>query len=139
MMIATIGPAMENCEETMSTLRYATRAKSIQNKPTVNNQNPKDTLIAAMKQQMEDLKKALANGGKTRREEEVVKEVVVWKGVKEEEVKRLKEEAEKAKQALEESTKKDEDRLRKEKVRTLVPFLKYGAINSKNVVFLPQT
>jgi hypothetical protein len=43
-MIANIGPADYNTEETLSTLRYASRAKSIQNKPKIN-EDPKDTMI----------------------------------------------------------------------------------------------
>ena len=35
-MIACVSPADKNCEETMSTLRYAERAKKIKNKPIVN-------------------------------------------------------------------------------------------------------
>lgn len=43
-MIANIGPADYNTEETLSTLRYASRAKNIQNKPKIN-EDPKDTMI----------------------------------------------------------------------------------------------
>ena len=39
-MIATVGPADYNMEETLSTLRYASRAKNIQNKPKIN-EDPK--------------------------------------------------------------------------------------------------
>jgi len=35
-MVANIGPADWNIEETISTLRYANRAKNIQNKPVIN-------------------------------------------------------------------------------------------------------
>lgn len=35
-IIATISPASVNCEETLSTLEYASRAKSIKNKPQIN-------------------------------------------------------------------------------------------------------
>lgn len=35
-MIAAISPASDNYEETLSTLRYASRAKFIQNKPIIN-------------------------------------------------------------------------------------------------------
>ena len=44
MMIATISPASYNYEETMSTLRYANRAKSIKNKPKIN-EDPKASTI----------------------------------------------------------------------------------------------
>jgi len=43
-MIANIGPADYNTEETLSTLRYASRAKQIQNKPRIN-EDPKDAMI----------------------------------------------------------------------------------------------
>ena len=43
-MIATIGPASYNFEETLLTLRYANRAKSIKNKPRIN-EDPKDALL----------------------------------------------------------------------------------------------
>ena len=44
LMIAALSPASYNYEETMSTLRYADRAKRIKNKPTVN-EDPKDALL----------------------------------------------------------------------------------------------
>ena len=43
-MIAACSPADYNYEETISTLRYAARAKSIKNKPVVN-EDPKDALL----------------------------------------------------------------------------------------------
>jgi len=43
-MIAAVSPANYNYDETLSTLRYASRAKFIQNKPKVN-EDPKDALL----------------------------------------------------------------------------------------------
>ena len=43
-MIAACSPADYNYEETLSTLRYAARAKAIKNKPKVN-EDPKDALL----------------------------------------------------------------------------------------------
>lgn len=43
-MIAAISPANYNYDETLSTLRYASRAKFIQNKPKIN-EDPKDALL----------------------------------------------------------------------------------------------
>ena len=43
-MIAAMSPANYNYDETLSTLRYASRAKNIKNKPKVN-QDPKDALL----------------------------------------------------------------------------------------------
>ena len=43
-MVANIGPADYNYDETISTLRYAHRAKSIQNQPKIN-EDPKDAML----------------------------------------------------------------------------------------------
>jgi kinesin family protein 3/17 len=43
-MIANIGPATYNVDETLGTLRYANRAKNIKNKPRIN-EDPKVNLI----------------------------------------------------------------------------------------------
>lgn len=43
-MIAAISPADYNYDETLSTLRYANRAKQIKNKPKIN-EDPKDALL----------------------------------------------------------------------------------------------
>ena len=43
-MIAAISPADYNYDESLGTLRYASRAKCIQNKPTIN-EDPKDALL----------------------------------------------------------------------------------------------
>ena len=40
LMVATVSPASYNFDETLSTLRYANRAKNIQNKPKIN-EDPK--------------------------------------------------------------------------------------------------
>jgi hypothetical protein len=43
-MIAAISPSDFSYDETLSTLRYASRAKAIKNKPKVN-EDPKDALL----------------------------------------------------------------------------------------------
>ncbi|KAK6013440.1 kinesin motor domain protein, partial [Ostertagia ostertagi] len=43
-MVACIGPASYNYEETLGTLRYANRAKNIKNKPKIN-EDPKDAML----------------------------------------------------------------------------------------------
>jgi len=53
-MIACVSPADTNCEETLSTLRYAERAKRIKNKPIVN-QDPNAATIQLLRQQVQDL------------------------------------------------------------------------------------
>jgi hypothetical protein len=57
-MIAAISPADYNYDETLSTLRYASRAKNIKNKPTVN-EDPKDTLLRQYEDEIKMLKEAL--------------------------------------------------------------------------------
>ena len=57
-MIAACSPADYNYEETMSTLRYAARAKSIKNKPKVN-EDPKDALLKQYEDEIKKLKAML--------------------------------------------------------------------------------
>ncbi|XP_026314392.1 kinesin-like protein KIF3A [Hyposmocoma kahamanoa] len=57
-MIATIGPADSNYVETISTLRYANRAKNIENKTHVNSE-PGDALLTRFQQEIDQLKKQL--------------------------------------------------------------------------------
>jgi kinesin family protein 1 len=57
-MIATISPASENYEETLSTLRYADQAKKIKNKAIVN-EDPNAKLIRELKAELEFLKDKL--------------------------------------------------------------------------------
>ncbi len=114
-MIAAIGPADYNYDETISTLRFAKRAKAIKNKPTIN-VNPKDALLMEMQTEIEMLRAQLrqinAGGGgggggaigvagapgltasgRVRVVKEVVKRVVK-KGVTPEEIQRARREAE---------------------------------------------
>ena len=60
-MIANFGPADYNFEETISTLRYANRAKNIKNRAIVN-EDPKDAMLRQMQEELENLKKQLENG-----------------------------------------------------------------------------
>ena len=57
-MIAAVSPADNNFDETLSTLRYASRAKNIKNKPTVN-QDPKDALLKEYADEITKLKEML--------------------------------------------------------------------------------
>lgn len=59
LMVAAISPADYNYEETLSTLRYANRAKNIQNRPKVN-EDPKDAQLRAYKDEIDRLKQLLA-------------------------------------------------------------------------------
>lgn len=58
---ANIGPADYNYDETISTLRYANRAKNIKNKARIN-EDPKDALLRKFQKEIEELKKKLMEG-----------------------------------------------------------------------------
>jgi len=60
--VANLGPADYNYDESISTLRYANRAKNIKNKARIN-EDPKDALLRQLQEEMERLKKQLENGG----------------------------------------------------------------------------
>jgi kinesin family protein 11 len=60
-IIATVSPSIMNMEETMSTLDYSTRAKSIRNKPELNMKISKAALIRELNTDMEKLKLELQN------------------------------------------------------------------------------
>uniref|UniRef100_A0A7S1AHC0 Kinesin-like protein n=1 Tax=Noctiluca scintillans TaxID=2966 RepID=A0A7S1AHC0_NOCSC len=59
-MVANIGPAESNFDESLSTLRYAYRAKSIKNKPRIN-EDPKDAMIREFQDEIMRLKAALSD------------------------------------------------------------------------------
>jgi len=61
-MIANVGPADYNFEETVSTLRYANRAKNIKNKPKIN-EDPKDAMLREFQEEIARLKAQLERGG----------------------------------------------------------------------------
>ncbi|KAK7821444.1 hypothetical protein U0070_015910 [Myodes glareolus] len=61
MMCANIGPADYNYDETISTLRYANRAKNIKNKARIN-EDPKDALLRQFQKEIEELKRKLEEG-----------------------------------------------------------------------------
>lgn len=68
-MVATVGPASYNYDETLTTLRYANRAKNIKNKPKIN-EDPKDALLRTFQEEIERLKATLeakGGGGKKKR------------------------------------------------------------------------
>ena len=83
-MVATIGPASYNFEETLTTLRYANRAKNIKNKPKIN-EDPKDAMLRQFQEEIQRLKalldkqggpKKTRKGRKTRQVNEDGEEVV---------------------------------------------------------------
>jgi kinesin family protein 3/17 len=58
-MIANCGPADYNYDETLSTLRYADRAKQIKNKPRIN-EDPKDAMLREFQEEISRLRARLA-------------------------------------------------------------------------------
>lgn len=62
-MIACVSPADYNLDETLSTLRYADRARKIKNKPVVN-QDPKIAEINRLNKLVAQLKHELGGEGR---------------------------------------------------------------------------
>ena len=62
-MCANAGPADYNYDETLSTLRYANRAKNIKNKPKIN-EDPKDAMLREYQEEIKRLKEQLDQAGK---------------------------------------------------------------------------
>jgi kinesin family protein 3/17 len=60
LMIACLSPADNNYDESLSTLRYANRAKNIKNKPKVN-EDPKDALVREYQEEIKRLKSMIAD------------------------------------------------------------------------------
>ncbi|XP_057976157.1 kinesin-like protein KIN-4A isoform X1 [Malania oleifera] len=78
-MIACISPADINVEETLNTLKYANRARNIQNKPVVNRDLVSNEM-QKMRQQLEYLQAELSarGGGASSNEVQVLKERIAW-------------------------------------------------------------
>jgi len=58
LMVACLSPADNNYDETLSTLRYANRAKNIKNKPKIN-EDPKDAMLREYQDEINRLKAML--------------------------------------------------------------------------------
>ncbi|XP_005105009.1 kinesin-like protein KIF3A isoform X4 [Aplysia californica] len=94
-MVANIGPADYNYDESISTLRYANRAKNIKNRAKIN-EDPKDALLRQFQKEIEELKKQLEDGDyeeegseeESGSEEEIVDENGVKRKVKKKKAKR---------------------------------------------------
>ncbi|XP_054280816.1 kinesin-like protein KIF3B isoform X3 [Macrosteles quadrilineatus] len=59
LMVANIGPASYNYDESLNTLRYASRARNIKNEPRVN-EDPVDALLRKYQEEIKRLKTQLA-------------------------------------------------------------------------------
>lgn len=62
LMVACLSPADNNYEETVSTLRYANRAKNIKNKPKIN-EDPKDAQLREYQEEIQKLRDMLDKKG----------------------------------------------------------------------------
>ncbi|KAL1456113.1 hypothetical protein WDU94_000865 [Cyamophila willieti] len=62
LMVACLSPADNNYDETLSTLRYANRAKNIANKPKIN-EDPKDTMLREYQEEIRQLRALLESSG----------------------------------------------------------------------------
>ncbi|KAL0314906.1 UNVERIFIED_CONTAM: Kinesin-like protein KIN-4A [Sesamum angustifolium] len=78
-MIACISPADINAEETLNTLKYANRARNIQNKPVIN-RDPMSNEMLKMRQQLEYLQAELCarGGGVSFDEIQVLRDRIAW-------------------------------------------------------------
>ena len=136
-MCANCGPADYNYDETLSTLRYANRAKNIKNKPKIN-EDPKDAMlreyqdeILALKKQLEATQRGVmidADGKEVQKvdvrteivekivEREVVKEVKV--GISDEEMEQIKKKAAEEKEILMKQAQQDMKQLIDQQSRT---------------------
>ena len=110
-MVATLGPASPHYEETLTTLRYANRAKNIQNRPRVN-EDPKDAMLREFQSEIVRLRAQLNHrkGRDKHRKEEADGES--WDGDGGEELDGAEEEVEKEGR---EYVKQQEQRLEQEK------------------------
>eukprot|EP00957_Ditylum_brightwellii_P051264 3887218-Ditylum_brightwellii.AAC.1 len=61
-MVGNVSPALSNIRETTSTLRYASRAKRIRNKPVIN-EDPRDARIRELEAEVEQLREYVAHMG----------------------------------------------------------------------------
>lgn len=126
-MIANVGPVDYNYDETMSTLRYAYRAKSIQNKPRIN-EDPKDAMIREFQEEINRLKAELANknpGEENSAQEveerivekvvEVEKEIIVDTGVSFDDLKAIEARMQREKESIKSKLERDKKKLTEQK------------------------
>lgn len=106
-MVACISPADYNYEETLSTLRYASRAKNISNKPKIN-EDPKDAMLREYQTEINMLRQMLEKSGGAK--ENVDNSVDVQEQIHQEKMKIEKEFEEKA-----QKLRKEHEQQRREK------------------------
>ncbi|XP_075153636.1 kinesin-like protein 68D [Haematobia irritans] len=89
-MIANIGPSAYNYNETLTTLRYASRAKAIQNQP-IKNEDPQDAKLKEYQEEIERLKRLIGSKQQVKVEKPIKKVVKKPKERKEKHYKEMDE------------------------------------------------
>ncbi|CAD7975040.1 unnamed protein product [Amoebophrya sp. A120] len=122
-MICAISPASNNYQESLSTLRYADRAKKIKNQSVVN-EDPQDKIIRQLREENAKLREMVEQGGGVQVETKTVEKLVVDEAA----MGKAKEKHEKEIKALEDALiqmqqdffKKLQEEKNKKKVETVV-------------------
>ncbi|XP_010788827.1 kinesin-like protein KIF3B isoform X2 [Notothenia coriiceps] len=107
-MVATLGPSPQHYDETLTTLRYANRAKNIQNQPRVN-EDPKDALLREFQMEIARLRAQLHHRKWRSKQKKEQVDGEDWEGDGDEETDGEEE------KAVEEYVKLEEQRLEREK------------------------
>ena len=125
-MCANCGPADWNFDETMSTLRYANRAKNIKNKPRIN-EDPKDAMLREFQEEIERLRAQLTNqgggggggsgGGGGGQKIVEVEKVVYKEGISEQKLKEIEEQTRKEKEQIRRQAEEEMEALRQAAAR----------------------
>ncbi|XP_069017614.1 kinesin-like protein KIF3C [Embiotoca jacksoni] len=113
-MVATLGPAPQHYDETLTTLRYANRAKNIQNQPRVN-EDPKDALLREFQTEIARLRAQLNHRKWRSKQKKEQVDGEDWDGEEETEGDGDEEAEEEEKKEAENYVKLEEQRLEREK------------------------
>ena len=127
-MIATVSPACYNYEETLSTLKYASRAKYITNVPIIN-LDPKDALLKEYESQIRKLRNMLTD---MQKEDQPALDTLI------EENKRIKNEAEDEKKELIGKIKKLEEQLISTPYQLPQSYKKERTIRQQKLTFMEK-
>jgi kinesin family protein 3/17 len=134
LMVGAISPADYNYDETMSTLRYANRAKNIKNKPKIN-EDPKDTMLREFKEEIERLRNLLTAQASGVPIGSTAEGLLGSPGAKPKRNKRVK----KASDVLEDNDEEDEEESEDEEEEIVVKKVKVKKVKKvKNVVEIEE-
>ncbi|KAM9840843.1 kinesin-like protein KIF3C [Aulostomus maculatus] len=113
-MVATLGPAPQHYDETLTTLRYANRAKNIQNQPRVN-EDPKDALLREFQREIARLRAELNHRKWRSKQKKEQVDGEGWERDGDEDTDCEEQEEEEVEKEAEEYVKLEEQRLEREK------------------------